>query len=147
MAGCFDDVHGLIGEANGVTDRFFYPCDVETDASAHHHFIAVYQVRLGQDSFQPNGELRQPLGGDALGADAELIASETSDTVVWTQLGAHSFSGVEEDFISGVMAGGVVDRLEVVKVDVQNAHVFLRPSAPVRIEGPVQLLGKQNAIA
>ena len=51
MVGRFDDVHGLIRQANGFTDRFSCGRDVEADASAHYDLIAMYLVWLCEDSF------------------------------------------------------------------------------------------------
>src|SRR5664280_908132 len=147
VVGRLDDVHGLIREADGLADRFSCRGDVQTNAPAHHDLPAVYSEWLGQDGFQAQCEFRQPCEGDPLGADGELVASEPSEAVLWTQAGAHPVRRIEEDLVSGVVAERVVDRFEAVEVDVQYADVGHRPPARLRPQGPLEHLGEEFTIA
>jgi hypothetical protein len=62
------------------------------------------------------------------GANGELVTAQPGDRISRSHVVAQPVSSAEKDLVPGIVAVGVVDRLEVVEIDVEHAHPHARPA-------------------
>ncbi len=119
-------VHRRVGVADqqlGVDVPIFSRAgDGDADAGADEVVDAVDRERLGEGGGDAIGD-RQRLVfvGEAIDQDPELVAAEAGDDVSRAQVGAQARRHGAQQGVAGVMAEAVVDQLEVVEVEEEDA--------------------------
>ena len=147
FAAAFGHVHGEVGAAQ----QFGGVAGVRSplgDADAHRH----------DEGGRADGEwfaqaVQDPVGDcDGRGAvvvfgdeNGELVAAESGDEVLHTYAGTEPGRKLDEQRIPAFVAEGVVDVLEIVDVDEQNAFLPGAPLAP-SVEGSGQPIGQRRPV-
>ncbi len=123
----------------------------DADGGRDADIVAVDEVRLGQGDSQPVGELHDvPLAGGAVpGAVAddqgrELVSAEPGRGVAVPDRGLEAVGGLDEQFVTGLVADGVVDGLEAVEVDEEHGRAAVGGTAAG--QGLLDALGEQRAV-
>ena len=96
---------------------------------------AAHRVGIGEGGGDPVGDRdRLVLVGEAVDQDAELVAAEAGDDVAGAQVGAQPRRDRPQQLVAGVVAEAVVDQLEVVEVEEEDADRRAgRGAAPQRV--------------
>lgn len=81
---------------------------------------------------------------DGVADDDELVAADAGDRVASTDSVVEAFGGFDQDLVAGGVAMRVVDRFEVVEVEVADGHVLGRAGSAGERLG--QLLGEGAAV-
>ncbi len=111
----------MLGEQRHTDAR----ADVDGDVAEHYRFFHKGPDLLG-------GPERLFLVGDRRQADGELVATEPRDVRV-AQMRREPGTDVLQQAIAGVMAEGVVDLLETIKVDQHHGDLpVVRSGLPER---------------
>jgi len=116
-------VHGLIGEIECVSDLVTGCAKVNTNTAADINLVAVHTVRITQSCVDSRRQPSQAGLGDSRCAHGKPVASESSDGVLGPHLTAQPVGDGEQDLVTGVVTVAVVDRLEVLEIDIQQANV------------------------
>ena len=83
---------------------------------------AAHRVGGGEGAGDPVGDRhRLVLVGEPVDEDAELVAAEAGDDVPRPQVGAQPRRDLAQQFVARVVADAVVDQLEVVEVEEEDA--------------------------
>src|SRR5665647_2339220 len=145
-------VHGGIGatqELVGAHVRFVDKVDPgDADARGQGEGVCVGRDLATDDGGDPAGNGAQVFQAVVLfEQDDELVAADACDGVGRSQRGFEVVRDVDEDLVSRVVTGSVVDGLEPVKVDEQccDARVVAAPG-PGAVEGLFTALEQQPAI-
>jgi hypothetical protein len=113
--------------------------DGDADAGAHPHRAGADRERLAQRGQQParvSGRV-----ADVIGEHGELVAAEPHDGVREAEAGGQPCGHTAQQAVAGVVAQRVVDRFEVVEVEVDDR------GRRGRSQVAVEALGEQGAIA
>jgi hypothetical protein len=107
----------------------------------------VNAVRLSEGIVDTLSEAPKPSPGDAGGANGELVASEAGDGILGARRRPQAVGHGEEDLITGIVSVGVVNRFELVEVDIEHANIADRLSARSQSERLCELLAKEQPIS
>ena len=77
----------------------------------------VQRPQVGDDALGERGGLLEPVGDQ----DGELVAAEPADQVAVPDRGAQPRGDLDQQVVARLVAGDVVDRLEAVEVEQQQA--------------------------
>jgi len=104
-------------------------------------------VRLCEGGVDTLGEAPEPFPGDAGSANGELVASQTGDGILGADRRAQAVGCGEQDLITGIVSVGVVNRFELVKVDIEHANIGGRLPARSQSKCLCEFLAKEQAIS
>ena len=106
------------------------PGDGDADAGGDEMVGAAHRVGLREGARHPVGDRqRLVLVGEPVDEDAELVAAEAGDDVAGAQVGAQARRHRPQQVVAGVVADAVVDQLEVIKVEEEDADRRARGDA------------------
>ncbi len=151
LAGGLGAVHGEVGvaqEFSGVLARFG---EGDADAGGDADIVAVDGVGLGEAFAEAVGEFLDVafaggavLAGVAEDEGGELVAAEAGGGVPGADGLVEAAGGVDEEFVTGLVADGVVDRLEAVQVDEEDGGAAVAAAAAG--QGLADAAGEQGAV-
>lgn len=144
-------VHGEVGVAHEVAGADAGLGEGDPDGRGHPDVTGADPVRLGQGEAQPVGDLVDLTfpGGLVPGAVAqddrrEFVAAEPGRGVTGPDGLVEAAGGLDEEFVAGLVAEAVVDRLEAVEVDEEHGGAGVAGAAAA--EGLADPLGEQGAV-
>ena len=118
--------------------------DGDAHAGCHQHFVAV-------DRHGPRDGVDQAVGHAGgvgrfahFAQDDEFVAAQSRNGVLGAQSLADALRQVDEQRVAGMVAVGVVDRLETVQVEEQHREIALAPAGA--FDGLLHAVFEQNAV-
>ena len=97
--------------------------DTDTGRDVERYFARRNDERRRHDVEQTLGHhVHAGLQGDTVGEDDELVAPESTDRVIRANCAIQTNADADEQLITGAVAQGVVDVLEVVEVEKERGN-------------------------
>ncbi len=103
-------------------------CDADADADAAVLLLVFDRHAHGIDDALCEGGV-MALDAALAGNDDELVPADAADEIVVSGVVAQDLGCMPQDFVAGRVAEGVVDFLEAIEIDVENAGEVLRRGA------------------
>ena len=119
--------------------------DGDAEAAGNQHLGAVDDEGLGQALQHLARQQLRVMGVVKVGQDdREFVAAEPGHRIRFPHAGGQAPGGLLEQFVTGVVAQGVVDLFEAVQVEEQDGDLGSVPSAPG--QGMGQAVHEQRAV-
>ncbi len=136
-AGCLRPIHGRVGLAQNLVGRHGLAVDHESDRGADGNLDVTEVHRVPKHVGEPFGGLLSDLiVRQSFADDDELVAAESGDRIARSAGPAQALRHLDEEHVTGLVAEGVIDFLELVQVDEEHSDQL--PRAPLPLDGPIE---------